>query len=454
MNSASGKAPSPWLFPTAAQRLPRVVNAAGARLYDEEGRDYLDGSSGAIAASLGHGNAELVERIAEQGLAVGFAHRTQFRSSVPERLAELIAASAPGDLGVSLLLSSGSDAIEAAMKLTLRHWQLAGEGQKTHFVSRYMSYHGSTLGSSSATGHPARRGAAAALLHDFPGVREPQPEGCLRCLRECTGECADDIEATILRLGPDRIAGFIAEPIGGSSAGVLVPGPGYYERVREICDKHGIWWIADEVMTGVGRTGRWWAIEHWNAVPDVLVSGKGIGGGYMPLSAVTVRSPAAEALIAADGFVPFGNTFTNIPLAAAAGAATFEIIERDGLVGRAAELGALLGERLAQLDGIGGLAVRVRGRGLFWGVEIRDPDSRAPYPPALDVVRRLIDACRANGLIVFRSARHLPGVGGDTILFAPPLTVTDDELEEMLDRLERAIVALGATMEKDLEPTP
>lgn len=451
MSQITTQPSSPCLLPTSAQDLPRVARAEGARLYDEEGKDYLDGSSGAITASLGHGNMRLVERIAEQGKTVAFAHRTQFRSEIAERAAELLAAHSPGELGVSLFLSSGSDAMEAAMKLTLRHWQLAGEPQKTHFVSRYMSYHGSTLGASSATGHPARRGVASALLHDFPAVREPQPEGCLRCVRGCTGECAGDLEATILRIGPERIAGFIAEPIGGSAAGVLIPGSGYYERVRELCDEYGIWWIADEVMTGIGRTGRWWALEHWNAVPDVLVSGKGLGGGYMPVSAVTLRRPAAEALIAADLFVPFGNTFTNVPLAVAAGAATLEVIEGDGLVDRAAALGSQLAEQLPVLDSLGGFSVLARGKGLFWGVELRNAATGDPFPPGLDLVRQLTDACRDHGLIVFRSARHLPGVGGDTVLFAPPLNVTDDELGEMLDRLGRAIVSLGASMEKDFE---
>jgi adenosylmethionine-8-amino-7-oxononanoate aminotransferase len=431
------------LLPTSARELPRVVRADGSRIYDAHGREYLDASSGAVTASLGHANVEVVERLAEQGRTIAFAHRTQFRSAVSDRLADLLAERAPGELSHSLLLSSGSDAIEAAMKLALRYWQVQGQPRRTRFVSRYMSYHGSTLGAASLTGHPGRRGAAEPLLHSFPAVREPQPDSCRHCAGACDASCADALEDVVLRIGPERIAAFVAEPIGGSAAGVLVPGQGYWERVREICDRYDIWWIADEVMTGIARTGRWWACQHWSAVPDVLVSGKGIGGGYMPLSAVTLRADAAESILARDGFIAFGNTFTNVPLAAAAGVVTIEIIERDGLVERAASLGEWLERELGALDRVLSAQVIVRGRGLFWGVELRDRSTGQPYPASLDVVRRMVDACRDNGLIVFRSARHIDGRRGDVILFAPPLTVTDADLTEMVSRLRGALQPLA-----------
>jgi adenosylmethionine-8-amino-7-oxononanoate aminotransferase len=375
-------------------------------------------------------------------MRVAFAHRTQFRSAVSERLAHLLAERSPGQLSRSLLLSSGSDALEAAMKLALRYWQIEGQPRRTRFVSRFMSYHGSTIGAASLTGHPGRRGAAEPLLHSFPAVREPQPDTCKLCTASCTGTCADSLEEALLRIGPDRVAAFVAEPIGGSASGVLLPGPGYWQRIREICDGYGIWWIADEVMTGVARTGRWWACEHWSAVPDVLVSGKGLGGGYMPLSAVTIRADVAETLVARDGFVAFGNTFTNVPLAAAAGVATIEIIERDGLLSRA----AILGDRLeVELNGIGeriGARLTARGRGLFWGIELRDRLTDRPYPARLDLVRRMVDACRTHGLVVFRSARHINGREGDVIIFAPPLNVTDADLTEMISRLTQALQSL------------
>jgi adenosylmethionine-8-amino-7-oxononanoate aminotransferase len=436
------------LLPTSAADLPCAASSHGSWIVDDEGREFLDGSSGAITASLGHANEEMIERISSQARKIAFAHRTQFETTVASDLAGRLADTLPGDINCSMFLSSGSDAIETAMRLALRYWQVRGEPAKSVFLSRTISYHGSTLGAASLTGHPERRGFSTSLLHDFPSVRAPQPEGCLRCDTSCNSSCAIEVDEAIDRVGADRVAAFFAEPIGGSSAGILVPGSDYWARVRRICDERDVLWIADEVMTGVGRTGRWWACERWNAVPDLIVSGKGISGGYAALSAVSTTTHVAETILAEDRFIEFGNTFTNAPIAAAAGLAALEIIERDGLVERAEDLGQRVGYALADVVSSSTVVSASRGHGLFWGIEIRNPDTSRPFPRTVDAVSQAVTACRQAGLIVFRSARHLNGVG-DVILFAPPLTVTDTELEEMLTRLGSGLSSLSERLGGD-----
>jgi len=422
--------------------LPKVAYGDGVWLVDDRGRRYLDASSGAVAASLGHGNERLAQAIADQAGMVAFAHRIHFRNDPVERLAEGLAALAPGDLDHTILLSSGSEANELAMKAALRHWQERGRPGKQRILSRFGSYHGSTLGALSATGHAGRRLPFLDLLHAYPDVVAPT---CSRCPiglepSSCAAACLDDLERGILRAGADRVAAFIAEPIVGAGGGVLVPPPGYYERVRALCDRYEVLWIADEVMSGCGRTGRWMASQHWDAVPDMVALGKGISGGYMPLSAVMFSTEVAAAIGQSAAGLAAGHTYSNTPLPAAAGVATLEIMQELGLVDRAARLGPVMSAMLTTCTADVALVGEVRGVGLFWGLDlVADGATMSPYAASLRVSDLVVDAARAHGLIVYPAQGTVDGSLGDAILVAPPLIITEDEIEQLGSRLRAAL---------------
>ncbi|WP_222844574.1 aminotransferase class III-fold pyridoxal phosphate-dependent enzyme [Saccharomonospora sp. CUA-673] len=302
-----------------------MTHGDGVYLNADDGVRYLDGSSGAVAANLGHGNPRIADALAEQARTVSFAHRTQFRSRSVEELAERLGELAPGDLSWSLFSSSGSEANELAVRLALEYARARGHDTRTHFVSRALSYHGSTLGALSLTGQPRRRAGAEVLLHGFPALHAEDP----------FTPTVQTLRAELATVDPDRVAAVVTETVGGASSGALVFPDGYYETLRAWCDTHDVLWIADEVMCGFGRTGRWFAVEHTRAVPDLLVLGKGISGGYGPLAGVVATSTVAETVLQERGYVGFGHTYTNTPLGAAVGVAVVDEMERRDVVANA-----------------------------------------------------------------------------------------------------------------------
>lgn len=440
------------LFAPPGPHLPVVSHGEGVWLVDEAGRRYLDGSSGAVVTSLGHGNAEIAAALQQQAMTVAFAHRTQFHNRPAEELAAALVDLAPPPLARAALLSSGSEANELAMKLAIRFWQEQGQPRKYSIISRWTSYHGSTLGALSATGHPARRRAFADLLHPFPRVAPPY---CLRCPvgsspESCAEACLEDLETAILREGPDRLAAFIAEPVVGAAAGILVPPSGYHERVRELCDRYEILWIADEVMSGCGRTGRWLAIEHWDAVPDLVTLGKGLSGGYAPLSAVLCTSEVAAVLGPGELGAATAHTYTNTPLPAAVGLATLEVMKRKDLVARASTLGAVLHEALDLLSQEIEIIGDVRGLGLLRGIElVADRQTLDPFDPELRVTARLVEAARRRGLLVYPAALGINGRAGDAIIVAPPLIISESEIGELVSRLRGALLDVRRALNEE-----
>ena len=442
----------PALLAPPGPHLPIVSHGEDVWLVDEAGRRYLDGSSGAVVSSLGHGNAEIAAALQQQAMTVAFAHRTQFRNRPAEELAAALVELAPPPLARAALLSSGSEANELAMKLAIRFWQEQGRPRKHGIISRWTSYHGSTLGALSATGHPARRRAFADLLHPFPRVSPPY---CLRCpagasTESCAEACLNDLEVAIQREGPERLAAFIAEPVVGAAAGILVPPSGYHEGVRELCDRYELLWIADEVMSGCGRTGRWLAVEHWEAVPDLVTLGKGLSGGYAPLSAVLCTSKVAAALGPGELGAATAHTYTNTPLPAAVGLAALEVMKRQGLVARASALGVVLHEALASLSEEIEMIGDVRGLGLLRGVElVADRETLEPFDPELRVTARLVEAARHRGLLVYPAALGINGQSGDAIVVAPPLIISETEIKELVARLREALLDVGRVLNEE-----
>ncbi|MGH2585227.1 MAG: aminotransferase class III-fold pyridoxal phosphate-dependent enzyme, partial [Dehalococcoidia bacterium] len=323
---------------SAAQPLPQVVRAEGVWIETEDGRRYLDGSAGALVASIGHGVREVVEAQARQAGAAAYIHGTHFGVAAQEELAARLAAMAPADLDRVYPVSGGSEANETAIKFARQLHLERGDRERHLTIGRDVSYHGNTLGALAVSGHAARRRPYRPLLRDQPHI---PPAYCYRCpfgLEHpgCGVRCAEELEAEIKRTGPQYIAAFIAEPVVGAAGGALVPPPEYFPIIRDICDRYEVLFIADEVMTGIGRTGRRFAVEHWDVVPDVITTGKGVGGGYAPLGAMIVREPHFQAIAQGSGAFVHGFTYGGHPPSAAAGAAVLAYVEEHGLIDRAA----------------------------------------------------------------------------------------------------------------------
>lgn len=436
-----GAAVSHLLKPVLGQALPVVTRAEGSYVWDAEGNRYLDGSAGAAVVSLGHAHPELVRALRDQAGRVTYAVRGHFTSEPAEALADRLAALAPGDLDGVLLVNGGSEAVEAALRLTLQYWRERGRPEKRLAISRHGSYHGGTMGGLSLSGHPVRRRYMEPLLHGFPAVPQPSPYRCAASAScpPCDLSCADAFADAIERLGAENVAAIVVEPVVGATGGAVVPAQGYYQRLREICDRSEVLLIADEVMSGVGRCGHFLAIEHWSTVPDLVAMGKGLGAGHVALAAVLVRRPLVDAIAEGSGVITIGHTYSSNPLAAAVGVAALEVTVREGLIDRARELGAALGADLRDLLESHPVLGDARGLGMLRGLElVADRPTRTPYPRERQVTERFVDACRRNGLLLY------PASDGhnDAVLVSPPLNIAEDDLHRLVDRIDASLTTL------------
>jgi adenosylmethionine-8-amino-7-oxononanoate aminotransferase len=421
-----------------------AVAAKGARIFDEDGLDYIDASSGPLAVTLGHGHPRVLAAIADQFSAVDYVHRTQFRNSAAERLAGLVTERLGGGLDHVMFVSSGSEANEIAMKFAHLYWAAQGRDDKHRFVSSSVSYHGNTVGALGASGQPRYAAPYRPLVHAGETITAPQvyrlpvPPGST-----AAAESVNRLRAEFARLDVRRTAAILLEGIGGSGSGVLVPPPGFLEELRRLCDANDVLWISDEVMSGFGRTGKWFAFQHSSAVPDIVTFAKGAGGGTLPLGGAALSAKLWERISSVYPAMTAGHTFTNAPLPCAAGIATIEAIEEERLLPRVAGQGAWLGDRLRALRAEFPFIGDVRGAGYMWGLEfVADPVTAAPPDPALDVTAKAVAAAAASRLIVYPARFCVDGTRGDAILIGPPLTSTDEELEELLTRLQAALATL------------
>ncbi|HEU4401612.1 MAG TPA: aspartate aminotransferase family protein [Candidatus Polarisedimenticolia bacterium] len=451
--AASGAAPvAPHLFPRNLRtRYPIAVKAAGVWIHDSEGRKYLDGCSGAVVCSIGHGVPEIAAVMTAQAKRLAFAHSSQFISHETIGLSERIAALCPGDLrtgGRVYLVSGGSEAVETAIKLARQYHLDSGNPGKHKVIARWQSYHGSTMGALAVTGNVARRDLYAPMFATMPHI---PPCYCYRCpytlkFPACGIACVEDLEAAIHQEGPETVAAFIAEPVVGATLGAVPAVEGYWNRAREICDRYNVLLIADEVMTGIGRTGKNFAVDHYKVVPDLIVTGKGLSGGYTPLGAVIARGFIADALAAGRGYFEHGFTYSANPLSAAIGSAVLDYVAKNRLVARAARFGKVLGEKLETLRRHR-IVGDVRGLGMMWGIElVRDRKTREPLAPGLKASRRLYDACLAEGLIIYPGSGTREGQDGDHFIVSPPFTITSAEIDDLVARLDRALVKTAASL--------
>jgi len=432
------------LIPSSTRALPLAVAAKGARIFDESGLDYIDASAGPLAVTLGHGHPKVIAAVAEQFGAVDYVHRTQFRNAAAERLAERVTGRLGGGLDYVMFVSSGSEANELAMKFAHLYWAAEGRPDKHRFVSSSVSYHGNTAGALSASGQPRYAAPYRPLVHPGETISAPQvfrlpvPAGST-----AAAECVTRLRAEFARLDLRRTAAVLLEGVGGSGSGVLVPPPGFLQELRTLCDSYDVLWICDEVMSGFGRTGAWFAFQHAGVVPDIVTFAKGAGGGTLPLGGAALSARVWEQVRGRYPAMSAGHTFTNAPLACAAGLATIEAIEEEHLINRVAVRGAQLGEELRALQAEFPFVGDVRGLGYLWGLEfVADPATAAPPDPALDVTARAVAAAAASRLIMYPARFCVDGTQGDAVLAGPPLNATDEELAELLARLRAALTGL------------
>lgn len=432
-------ATSHLFYQTSAHR-PVLAHARGIYMWDTDGKPHIDGSSGAMVSNIGHSDPRVLDAMRAQMAKSTFGYRLHFETEPAELLAARLAALSPAGMEKVFFVSGGSEAVEAAIKLARQYAVTVGQGTRWKVISRHPSYHGATLGALALTGYDPLTAPFLPMMQAMPKI--PAPRAWLDGLDPAdpaTGaHYAAMLDARIIAEGPDSVLAFIVEPVGGASTGALVPPAGYMQMVREICTRHGVLLIHDEVMSGGGRTGRFWGADHWGVVPDIIAISKGFGAGYVPLGAMIAQDRLVDAVLGAGGFM-HGHTYAGNPLACAAGLAVLKVIEADGLIANAASVGALLKARLGALMQRYPFIGDVRGEGLLLAFElVADRTTRAPLPREMNAYTELVELAYQQGLIIY-SRRSRGGAEGDHFLVCPPLITTPAQVDEIMALLTAAL---------------
>lgn len=431
--------------PLLDETYPVIDYGKGIYLFDMDGKKYLDAASGAVTANIGHGVSEIIEAMNEQAKKVSFVYRSQFTSEAAEALAVKLAGMLSGDLNWCFFVNSGSEATETAMKMAIQYWQEKGVQTKMKVLSRWVSYHGITLGALSMSGHTVRRTRFVPLLEEFPVINPPY---CYRCpynleAPNCGYLCAHELETAINRIGADQIAAFIAEPVIGAAGGAIAPPKDYYKIIKKICEEHDILFIADEVMTGCGRTGTMLACEQWGISPDIVALGKGMGAGYAPIAAAIATEKVIEPILAGTKVVMSGHTLSANPQSCAAALAVLEYLEKNHIIQEVEIKGVYLHEQLEKLTALFPFIGDVRGKGLLLGIEfVQDADSKTPFPRNARLTQRIVEVAKEKGLLVYPAGAGIDGINGDSIIISPPLTITKKEIEELVHLLKETFEEL------------
>jgi len=424
-----------------------IKSARGVFLYDTNGKKYLDGSGGAAVVNIGHGVREVAVALSRQAGKAAYLSGVQFTHEPVERLAAKVASFLPFRDGKVFFLTSGSEAIEASIKLARQYWFESGQPEKYRVISLSPSYHGNTLAALSLSARKHYQEAFQPLL--LKSARIPAPY-CYRCPWKlepsaCGVKCAHELERAIERLGREKVSAFIGEVIGGSSTGASVPPPQYWETIRRICDRNEVLLIADEVMTGLGRTGKWLACHHFGLVPDIVVMGKGLTSGYFPLSAVAAKKSVFDPIWKKGKSFLHAQTFAHHPVGCAAGLATLKYLGRKELVARCARMGKQLKHQLEKLlehPHVGD----VRGKGLLLGVEfVRDKRKKTPFPREKKYVEAFVAKALDNGLVLWPNIGQADGTNGDLVMVSPPFVIRESESTEILAKFQTTLAAMERT---------
>lgn len=425
------------------QTLRRAVRGQGIRVYDQDGNGYIDASGGAAVTCLGHGHPVVTQAIKDQLDQIAYVHSSFFTTQATEELADFLAGHAPGDLNHVYFVSGGSEAVETALKLARQYFVELGQSSRRHFIARRQSYHGNTLGALSVGGSPVRRQPFLPLLmtgHYVSPCYSYRDQRDDETAQQYGERLAQELDDKIRELGPENVAAFIAETVGGATAGVLPPVPGYLQRVRDICDRHGILLILDEVMAGMGRTGHLFACAEDDVVPDIVTLAKGLGAGYQPIGAIIASDRVYQAVVNGTGFFQHGHTYMAHASACAAALAVQQYIERENLLDnvlqRGNQLRARLHDTLDDHPNVGD----IRGRGLLTGVEfVQDKDTKQSLDPAQKTHAKLKSRGMENGLMIYPAGGTVDGKHGDHVLFAPPFVCTDTDIDDIVTRFVRTV---------------
>ncbi len=447
-SSQTGRTPASPIFPRRFRKAyPEAVRGEGCWLVMSDGRRILDAVGGAAVVSIGHGVESVARALGEQAARLAFAHTSEYHTAEARRLAARLLELAPPNFhrgGRVIFTSGGSEATETALKLARKYWLERGEPQRARVVSRQQSYHGATLGALSVGGNVRRRRAYAPLLHDWGQI---PPCYCYRCplgktYPECNVACADELDALLRATDARTVMAFLFEPVSGATLGAAAPPEGYAQRLAEICRRHGILVIADEIMTGIGRTGRPFAVQHWGLEPDLILVGKGIASGYAAVGAVVVAPRVVEAIESGSGVFEHGFTYQAQPVAMAAANAVLDYMEKEDLLERVTPLGRELRTALEPLKQ-SPIVGDVRGLGLLLGIEfVRDRATREPFPAEANVADRFFDAAFAEGIATYPIRGCADGDRGDHTLIAPPFTISSAEIAQLSAGLGRAVARL------------
>jgi len=424
---------------------PTAVRGQGIYIYDSTGKRYIDGSAGAAVVGIGHGVKEITEAMVRQAEKISFAHGSQFTTEASIELASKLIRLAPEGMTRVYFLSGGSEAIETAVKLARQYQVERGKPEKFKVISRWTSYHGNTLGALALSGHSGRRRLYLPLMLHTPHIA---PAYCYRCPfglqpEGCSLECAADLEKTIRYEGPDSVSAFIAEPMVGATAGALVPRDGYFQKIREICDRHDVLFISDEVMTGMGRTGKNFGIDHWKVKPDMIVAAKGLSSGYTPMGAVVVKEEIHRVIQEGSGAFIHGHTYSQNPLSGAIGCAVVDYLVKHDLISRSAEMGKYFHRALKSLEHHSFVG-DVRGKGLFAGIEfVKDKKTKETFDPKLKLNGLIGNRAFEKGLITYPGGGGADGIRGDHILLAPPLIITEEQINDLVGILDQTFTEVG-----------
>lgn len=437
------------LYRNANAVMPVAVGGKGIELFGADGKRYIDASGGAAVSCLGHSHPDMLAALHRQLDKLAYAHTSFFTSEAAEQLADRLIADAPQGLDHVYLVSGGSEAIETALKMARQYFVELGQPQRRHVIARRQSFHGNTLGALAAGGHELRRAQFAPLLIETHHI-----DPCFAYRYQDQGEsdtdyaarAANALENKIIELGPDQVIAFVAETVVGSTAGAVPPVADYFKRIRAICDRYGVLLILDEVMCGMGRTGTLHACEQEGIVPDLLTLAKGLGAGYQPIGAVLLAKHIFEAFSKGSGVFQHGHTYMGHPMAAAAGLEVQNIVARYGLLENVKKMGSRFGGRLKERFGNHHHVGDIRGRGLFWAVElVEDRDSKKPFSPKSKLHAKVKNEAFSRGLLVYPTGGTIDGVNGDHVLLAPPFIVVKENIDAIVERLGDAIDAAIAS---------
>ena len=428
--------------------LPVAVGGEGIYLRDGAGKEYIDASGGAAVSCLGHNDPDVRRAIHEQVDRIAYAHTSFFTTEIAEALADNLITGAPKGLSHVYFVSGGSEAVETALKMARQYFVERGEPQRRYFIARDQSFHGNTIGALSTGGNLGRRRMFAPILLDVKHI-----EPCFSYRRKRADEseeayglrAAEALETAINEVGAENVIAFVAETVAGATAGAVPPAPGYFKRIREICDHHGILLILDEVMCGMGRTGTLHACEQEGIAPDLMTIAKGLGGGYQPIGATLLSQRIFDAFSQGSGFFHHGHTYMGHPVACAAALAVQQVIARRKLLDNVKNMGAQLTRRLSERFGNHPFVGDIRGRGLFQAIElVADRGSKTPFDPGLKLNTRVKKEAMSRGLMVYPAGGTADGIAGDHVLIAPPFIVTAQNIEAIVERLGDAVDAATA----------